>query len=1728
MKKRNKFSIVLCTVMASLVMGSAITSTFAYWDKEKGELNIPTTEFNSTSDEFTYFACVPSISSTFGYDYYDLSQIPEDLVDNVEGLAVVRFEAITKTCFIPPYPEVVIKGKQYNFNGKQELPVIHIVNSLSYGDTVINNGFDHLESLIIPETITYMEHGSLNSSTGLTEVAVLGDETSGTFYYSSDEANLTKNDVNIRYEHENRDKNSENAFSITAPTKAIYQFEQERFHYDYRNNIYSTFIIPGENRTSVNIDTPNASPVPYNVNLTENVKYKLLFDGTALTANEYTYKLDIDMSDEQNELIPLVLNTEVDYEEYILDPSSYPFSVINIPNNPLIGVIEYVNGVANSKSVFNLQHLNASYSRDNTNYEIKFSPSNVYESKHYYEDSNGENVSITTQTQISVEKAYFLNNVSQSDKIFNDRFLRTIAVSKTDDMLGLFVKTNNGITDPNTGSQYIKMNFEDGYYSYSFTGTNQELPTSYTFFNGKYSVVSYPSYISSYTNETDLKESLNYSEDSYVFYYDLSKAGLSGEDRIIGNNTYPEYEWYAIYWDENDVQGNVRLSYMENSDIIKVIIPKTAVKFKFARVDYGVNIDDALANYWAGVERQSQDDILIDFLLRYNQNYITHKECVEDKVTHEYYYVDVNTGLRRLYFDNSLMSSDIHNDDIVVDNGETSPDYRWYLVYWIKENNEDKRYETHISYCVANSTSGEYKLALDIPLSAYKFKLVRIPYDTEISSALTGQWEAVVNQNENDIYLDTIGSYNTIEFTKFYENNSGTFNYTYSTEDILQAYKPLNQAYVTLNDYGQLGNEVYMTIDQNLNYKEGTTVGDTYKYEFYKKESNSTIVQRVSFTEGTLLTANILNPVTGVYNEIDFTELNFTDGYEDYFEIENGSIRIKEDVVGRFYIKMDYNSSTGAISKASIHIEVEVDESISGIIRNVVLDSGAQLDIEEANIEITNQEVSGTYSILSIENSILLGRNHSNKEYEEYYIVNEEGLSGNYVVSKYSTNETKFGYSYPNLYYGTYSESIDNPLGYLVATSEDKMIKFTADSKKIDMTILHLVDQAGNVINSLTYSSNLSSYYGRSEYVVNVPQIYGEEYSINNGEVQIKTDVPNLASVNLSKLFSDYYINNRVDTYGFTKDDASGEYYSYSRMYVGEDETITIYNKNGTKLTLNNNVESLKLDYSIIDGYYYSGLEITNNVVSLPSVGYYDLKIYTINGHSYLGYKYLGEELVDDTSSYYLLINGQTYKMNQGSNKNILYLDVYFDTSVTASVINNNEIVIVDSIALSSGLTRVYVSLASNASWANAYKTVQYEYLSYIFSPGDKSLEPITSNVYMTNIIGLPDNLQVSSEVYYQVTSTGGVNDILTQVDENKWANYIVINTIDDVITVDSKTKTIPYTGTYYIEYDGTKVSITKVEEEKVLNLILNEEVIDELIVRDTSLANEKYLEYTLDEYVLFENEIDLATTPIYIKDNTGYVVSVIEEITLVENGDSTTSTTISPGVYQLNYSVDSSRRDQSLTSSENHGNSNYHVFTYIKLVSKPNSLGQVNFYIPDPLNPGQYNVTQQKINTTDGTILKTFSELDGIVPDNHIFIGWGATSNSRAIVYYDGEKVTQSAASLYPIFISVREQFTSQSHEVIYISDTSFDSTSSIVFTLTNLEGYTISGVYSSVLTDLEIYKPYYNVSNNIITIDPTIFELIGYAEGGQTFVITFTNDFSLEVKLEYPNFENTLTNQN
>ena len=106
MKKQistKKKSLILSVAMSSLILLSIGVSSFAYWTKEEGNFNIPTTGFNATEDEFTYYACIPNVASEYGYDYYDIESIPVDLTDRVTGLAAVRFEALTKTCYIPSY-----------------------------------------------------------------------------------------------------------------------------------------------------------------------------------------------------------------------------------------------------------------------------------------------------------------------------------------------------------------------------------------------------------------------------------------------------------------------------------------------------------------------------------------------------------------------------------------------------------------------------------------------------------------------------------------------------------------------------------------------------------------------------------------------------------------------------------------------------------------------------------------------------------------------------------------------------------------------------------------------------------------------------------------------------------------------------------------------------------------------------------------------------------------------------------------------------------------------------------------------------------------------------------------------------------------------------------------------------------------------------------------------------------------------------------------------------------------------------------------------------------------------------------------------------------------------------------------------------------------------------------------------------------------------------------------
>jgi len=67
-KLNKKTNLVLGIAMSSLILVSTVVSTFAYWQKDRIEVSIPTYEFNATEEEFTYYACIPNVVSTTGYD----------------------------------------------------------------------------------------------------------------------------------------------------------------------------------------------------------------------------------------------------------------------------------------------------------------------------------------------------------------------------------------------------------------------------------------------------------------------------------------------------------------------------------------------------------------------------------------------------------------------------------------------------------------------------------------------------------------------------------------------------------------------------------------------------------------------------------------------------------------------------------------------------------------------------------------------------------------------------------------------------------------------------------------------------------------------------------------------------------------------------------------------------------------------------------------------------------------------------------------------------------------------------------------------------------------------------------------------------------------------------------------------------------------------------------------------------------------------------------------------------------------------------------------------------------------------------------------------------------------------------------------------------------------------------------------------------------------------------
>lgn len=610
LSKKRKIAI-LNIALSTLVIGSIGVSTFAYWRAPEASTNaiFSTNKYNATDDEFDYYAAIPNVFATDGYDYYNLNTIPNDLVCRVTGLAVVRYEALTSTAYIPSYPKVTVGGTKFN-DGTNQLPVIHILSGMSSNDTAISNGYSKIESLIIPSTVTYIQQGAFNGCTKIKDVSILCDSKSGYLNYTSGEfGSITP--VFERPNSAKTNRNETNYIVSTTNDKLVTQFSDKRLEYDNLTNKYYTYVVnKSTSDITVTVDSKTAT-------ITAGAKYKLEYDKTELTASAYSYKLAYDSKE-----VPLTLNAEqVGYEEYKLDSN---YSVFSTSNYQTVAVNEYIDGNINksSRATFNLKCLDANYSQDNDNFEFKYAPNNIFESIHYYNTNGNDDLkSIKVQKRIGVEKAYFLNNVTSDVQLINGDKIMTISVPYEDAYKnGLYVKaqygtiSNDYYADPKTGEKTIPMKLENGVFTYSFAQSVIDSAFSQddkpivselkmTFYGGKEEVTYPDNYVETASAAATLNEGYR-----RVYFNPYATGSLNlSSDYNVATDEY-RFHWYVVGWDSEGHETSYKMAFLDNQRKAWIVdVPTSVERFKLARMEGEKPLDTS--NNWSHITNISRSII---------------------------------------------------------------------------------------------------------------------------------------------------------------------------------------------------------------------------------------------------------------------------------------------------------------------------------------------------------------------------------------------------------------------------------------------------------------------------------------------------------------------------------------------------------------------------------------------------------------------------------------------------------------------------------------------------------------------------------------------------------------------------------------------------------------------------------------------------------------------------------------------------------------------------------------------------------------------------------------------------------------------------------------------------------------------------------------------------------------------------------------------------------------
>ena len=1183
-------------------------------------------------------------------------------------------------------------------------------------------------------------------------------------------------------------------------------------------------------------------------------------------------------------------------------------------------------------------------------------------------------------------------------------------------------------------------------------------------------------------------------------YLELFNSGMIDDDRA-GN-----YKWYLVYWTDEEFKkmSYFRVYYSDaTSTIVMADIPTQAKAFKFVRIGIDVAIEDALKGSWELVNDESISSDSRNLYLTENNLYT----FTSWGATGEFI-VTNNSSL-------------IGNTQEEINNNATRYGYKSenYLVLSnYGENTDDKKYV----YLDENLGYSQKDLDLGDQNSIYKLEFTKF-------GDFTSRPVRKIPIPKGTIIEARVENFPVIE------NDTVYFDYI---------------------SYPNAENKVHVHNDEDVALTSSEYFGNEGGKLVALKDVVVEVYLRVTYDESSTNSATAPNDF-----EWHFTVKNeVTNGKFDKYDLNRAVFANEEDVLedhtGVTYEYRDPGNMT--------YPYLEATETVIKLQRNY-----ANTDYEEYKL-LSDLSLNGSYVISPYyETDRSFGANTGSIYYG---IINNATPSGELILT--TENLVSFTPNGKNAYEEKYYAAFDDYDNFLTFLTFNRTQTINEGYQVLSAVIPQALLDFQNIkiyeVNSDGTIKNSTPLNADNTDLSSMLFAYNED-TFANEEDYIEFDESN-------ELLFDYYFRNfgesdaerfYTNNLGFTTgtDDNGDTLYYFNNIKLAIAESTASNNK--YQITTSTNISTAQqiannsnpLDEQIIDGYYYNGIcsdgngsdhrvirflnsSNSENGYAKFEEGYYNLVLRKriIDGETYLylGYQYLGETIEEQNYYLYIYQNDvliDTVKMDSMYNANHYYGDVNYDGNIKVEVYNEQKVCVYYN------PEKVYTSTSDKISRF-------YYGVNTPIKDGDNLYEKVMGKIVINFNIGIHptddtniryspveyssqlDHYEVkvqavaADKIYYAKDGSDNLISTMKKYEDN-YSIYVFSTEFNKVIKVyenndylgDENGKVVlPQPGNFKIVYNSStgKVSCYKVQESDIFYLNIDGENVVKLEVNENT---SKYYEYKVEKEIVLEEDLIFSEpvgeeelTEVTVVDIHGNVMAIIESVTL-ENQK--VNTRIEKGAYYITYSVDSSRRENDV----------YHVFTYLNFTPVESNTVTFNYKINE--SDLEYTKVVKTVVSDEDWNFDIF-DLDTLAeyytPVGTYFAGWSTTEDSETIEYEIGSVYgTTQNLVLYPVYKDRSER-----HKVIWLKEPNFDSSGYAIFSLTNLETTIITDVtYSGYDTYVDKYVTI-NTSegSRIVTVDQSLFEVIGYVHGGIKLVVHLESTIdgktsTCTVKVDYPNYD-------